>query len=133
MAGTFALTARPGLYQFKVGEREVPFVVAGDAAESRLDMLSDGDYAVAGRRLNLARAETLSEMTAAIEGGVPGREIWQTIAMLLGGLLVVEIVLTRLIAIKRKAHEAAPVAFGADQVDADGFRSAAGASEGART
>ena len=121
---SFAMTARPGLYRLRVGERETPFVVVGDANESRLELLGDDDYATAGERLNLARAETLSEMTAAIEGGVPGREIWRTVAVLLGALVIAEIVLTRIIAVKRKAHEAAPVTFGAEQVDAEGFRSA---------
>ncbi len=140
---TYALTARPGLYRLALpdaalGElstrpavaggggrsRGVPFLVLGDPAESRLEMLADDDFRRAGQFLHLARAETLSELTAAIQGGVPGSEIWRPLALLLLALVVLEILATRWIAVRRKAHLAAPVAFGADQLDVEGFRTA---------
>jgi hypothetical protein len=115
--------------------------VLSDADESRLELLRAEDYERAGRFVRWARAETVSELTAAIEGGVPGKEISQAVVLVLLALLVAEIAVARMVAIRRKAHEAAPVRFGAGQVDADGFRSdardaleavPAGAKEAAR-
>ncbi len=157
---TYAMTARPGLYGLLLSRPaspggkpaatkaavpaaggRVPFVVLSDPDESRLELLRDEDYERAGRFVRLARAETVSELTAAIEGGVPGKEISQTVVLVLLVLLVAEIAVARMVAVRRKAHEAAPVRFGAGQVDADGFRSdardaleavPAGAKEAAR-
>jgi len=140
---TYALTARPGLYRLALpdaalgelstrpavaGEdgrcRGVPFLVLADPEESTLELLADDDFRRAGQFLHLARAETLSELTAAIQGGVPGSEIWRPLALLLLALVVLEIVATRWIAVRRKAHLATPVAFGSDQLDVEGFRAA---------
>jgi len=142
---SFALTARPGLYRLVLPDaamgalasrpamaptapempRGIPFTVLADPAESTLEPLADKDFAEAGKHVRLARAETTGELTAAIRGGAPGREIWQYVALALLALLVAEIAATRAIAMRRKAHLAAPVAFGAEQVDSDGFRQAA--------
>ena len=78
---------------------------------------------------------------ASARSGVPGKEISQAVVLILLALLVAEIAVARAVAIRRKAHEAAPVRFGAGQVDADSFRSdardaldaaPAGAKEAAR-
>lgn len=142
---SYALTARPGLYRLVLPDaamgdlatrpavagrqegqpRGIPFLVLSDPDESRLEQLADDDYARAGQFVQLARAETLSELTAAIQGGTPGSEIWQYVALAALALLVGEIAATRAIAVKRKVHLATPVAFGAKQVDADEFRGAA--------
>ena len=140
---TYAMTARPGLYELLLPRpgsparkrapskppawpappEKISFVVLGDPDESRLELLKDEDYERAKRFVHLARAETISELTAAIEGGVPGKEISQALVLILLALLVAEIAITRMVAIRRKAHEAAPVRFGAGQVDAESFRS----------
>ncbi len=122
---SYAMTARPGLYRLALPDREVPFVVADDPQESYLTLLDDADYARAGRYVRLVRAATLSELTAAIAGGVPGKEIWRTVAVALLALLALEVLATRLISVRRKAHEATAVRFGVAQVDAERFRSAA--------
>ncbi len=131
---TYAVTAAPGLYRVRLpaggasrpagapATSEVPFVVLADPQESSLELLAEADYQRAGEFLPVARAETLSELTAAITGGAPGREIWQYAAVLLAGLLLAEIAATRAITARRKAHLAAPVSFGADQVDVERFR-----------
>ncbi len=142
---SYALTARPGLYRLTLpdaalGElatrpavagleeasdgRGVPFCVLADPNESRLTALAEEDFRRAGQYLQLARAETLSELTAAIQGGAPGSEIWQYVALAALALLVGEIVTTRLIAVKRQVHLATPVAFGARQIDTEQFRRA---------
>ena len=48
--------------------------------------------------------------------------IWIGLATLCAVLLAAEILTTRAIAVRRQVHTARPVAFGADQVDADRFR-----------
>ena len=140
------LTVRPGLHRLTMpdpalgelatrpavagrgpaGAGGIPFVVLADPAESRLEALTDDDYNRAGQFVQLARAETLSELTAAITGDVPGSEIWRYLALAVLALLVVEILATRAIAVRRRIHLAAPVAFGARQVDAEQFRRGAG-------
>lgn len=105
--------------------RGIPFIVMDNPDESRLEPLGRDDYRRAGQYLNLVHAEALSEAVAAISGGVPGGEIWQTLAMLLLALLLAEGVTTRLIALRRKAHLAEAVAFGVEQIDAEAFRARA--------
>jgi hypothetical protein len=145
---SYAQTASPGLYRLSLpdealGElatrpgvtstaasasaplRGVPFIVLSDPDESRLELLSDDDYRRAGQHVHLVRAGTLGEVIAAIAGGVPGSEIWQQVAIVLLLVLIAETVMTRLIAMRRKAHLTVPVAFGTDQVDAEQFRARA--------
>ncbi len=145
---TYARTARVGLYRLMLPQRpgapakpaapapvetapaaappanEVPFVVLSDPKESSLETLPVEAYAQAAEFVNLARATTRSELTAAIRGGAPGREIWKYVALALVALLVGEIVATRAITAHRQAHVAAPIAFGVDQQSAEAFRAA---------
>jgi len=117
------LATRPAVAATDVGAAPgVPFAVLGNPDESRMDPLTEADIALAGQSLQVQRAETLSQLLHAIGGGVPGSEIWKILAIVCAMLLAAEIALTRLIAIRRQVHLARPVAFGADQVDADTFR-----------
>jgi hypothetical protein len=101
--------------------RGVPFAVLGDPDESKLQTLGDDDFRRAGQYVQLAQAQTLSELTSAIRGGAPGREIWQYVALAVLALLVAEIAATRYIAIRRKTHVSQAVVFGSDAVDAERF------------
>ena len=105
----------------------VPFVVLANPNESRLELLEPADYDRARRHLRIDRAETLSEMTAAIRGDVPGHEIWQYVAILAALVLVGEIAATRAITAGRQVHLAEPVQFGPAAVDAESFRAGRGA------
>ena len=120
------LATRPAVARKDSGPGGVPFVVLEDPGESRLEPLPAEDYDRAGRFLNLKRAETLSELVHAIQGGLPVSELWKLLAVLCAGLLVLEILTTRAIAIRRQVHTARPVAFGTDQVDAERFRADTG-------
>ena len=70
----------------------------------------------------LARVDTTNELTAAVTGEIPHRPLWRMLAIVLLMTLLVEIALTRWIAIQRKALTVSPVTFGADTVDAKAFR-----------
>ena len=108
------------------GLGEVPFVVLADPNESTIESMDEAEFAAAGQHVNIARAQTLGELTAAVSASVPGREIWQIVALIAAGLLVLEIAVTRYIAASRQVHLSEPVAFGATQVDVESFRQAAG-------
>jgi len=144
---TYAHTAVAGLYRLSLPDAALgelatrpalaakgdvpgglPFVVLGSPDESWLEPLSEADYTRAGEFVDLKRAETLSELIHAIRGGLPVTEIWRILALVCAVLLGAEILTTRAIAVRRQVHTARPVAFGADQVDADRFRADARAT-----
>ncbi len=70
----------------------------------------------------LARVDSAAELVAAVAGGVPGKELWQYVAVVLLALLLAEIALTRHIAAGRTAGQAGPVPFGQQAGDAPAFR-----------
>lgn len=138
----YDLTARPGVYRLVLPEaalgdiatrpalqatsaaagRGVPFVVVGNPEESKFELLSPEDYQAVGRHMEVGQAESVGQVISAIQGQVPGREVWRTLAAIAMALVLAEIVVTRAIAAKRKAHLAKPVEFGDEQVDANAFR-----------
>jgi len=140
---SFARTATAGLYRLHLpaaakpkapttaaAGTDVPFVVLADPGESSLELLTADDLAVEApdaptASIGLARAGTLSELTAAVRGGAPGREIWRYAALALLALLLAEIAATRAITHHRQAHLAEGVDFGVDQGSVERFRTQA--------
>jgi len=145
----FHETYQPGLYRLVLPQaaaglfasmspdgKGVPFVVLDRRDESTLSLLTDADLATARGHLlatipeadpekTLVRVEATNELTAAVAGGIPGRELWQLIAVVLVAALLAEIGLTRWIAVQRKALTASPVSFGSEAVDVQAFRTRA--------
>ncbi len=143
---SFTETYQPGLYRLILPQgladryaamspdgKGVPFAVVASGDESTLTLLSDADLETARRHVligvpkadpaqTLVRVESTNELTAAVAGGIPGRELWQLLALVLIGALVAEIALTRWIAMQRRTHSIRPVAFGSDAVDVETFR-----------
>lgn len=131
----YSLTNQPGLYHLvlptvlsgelqkrgliigQVVSRGVPFVVKRNADESNFVLLSREDYRRAGQFVHLRHADSLTQVIAAIRGGVPGSEIWRYIAVIILALLIGEILTTRAITANRKLHLADSVAFGSKAVD----------------
>ena len=74
--------------------------------------------------------EATNELTAAVAGGIPGRELWQYIALVLLGALLAEIVLTRWIAQQRRVHSIRRVDFGPPGTEWDAERDVPGTSQG---
>lgn len=95
----------------------VPFTVLDGGAESVMAMLTDADLQVARKHMRnapgrdetragklLFRVETTGELLAALAGGIPGRELWRILAVMLVAALLAEVGLTRWIACRRRAH-----------------------------
>jgi hypothetical protein len=99
-----------------------PFVVLGDGTESTLVALTQADLAQAAKYVNLVQAQQLAELLSAVKGGVPGNELWRWLAMAAAMAMVLEIVLTRWIATRRKSHISQPVDFGSRALDVKSFR-----------
>jgi len=134
----FTSAREPGLYRFLLDgpgktpasirparAGELPFVVVGDPAESRLDTMTDYDFEKVRAHVTVSHAHTTDELMAFITGGVPGRELWKYLVILAAIGLIGEIALTRWIAIRRKAHTIHAVRFGIDASDAGDFRARA--------
>jgi hypothetical protein len=144
---TFTGTDEPGLYHFLLpagltdggkkkadtagrsaaaeasqGSGEQPFVVLDDPAESTLVALTQADFAQAGKYVNMVQAQQLAELLSAVRGAVPGNELWRWLAVAAAMVLVLEILLTRWIAMRRKSHISQPVDFGSQALDVKSFR-----------
>jgi len=101
---------------------EQPFVVLDDPAESTLVALTQADFAQAGKYVNMVQAQQLAELLSAVKGGVPGNELWRWLAVAAALAMVLEILLTRWIAMRRKSHISQPVDFGSQALDVKSFR-----------
>jgi hypothetical protein len=119
LQASFRGADQPGLYhlllpsaQDKGPETPLPWVVLGQSEESRLTSLTAADFDLVGKRLPLLHAQSTAELTSAITGRVPGREIWRLLALAALVGLLAEITLTRWIAQQRKAHKVQIVQFG---------------------
>lgn len=93
----------------------VPFAVQDDGAESVMAMLTDADLQIARKHMRKApgrdgpragkllfRVETTGELLAALAGGIPGRELWRILAVMLVAALLAEVGVTRWIAFRRR-------------------------------
>jgi len=142
----FDQTHQPGLYRLILPQgvadqystmspdaQGVPFVVLDSGDESTLAALSDADLQTARDHLlaslagadpgkTLVRVEATNELTAAVAGGIPGKELWQFLAVILGGALLAEVAVTRWIALQRKANAIRPVAFASEMTKLQSVR-----------
>jgi hypothetical protein len=132
---TFSGTYEPGLYHVvlppKAAEnyavpaltpKGLPFVVLGDAEESRLAAITDAQIEAAGKHVQLFRAGNANDLISAVTGHVPGEEMWKYLAVALLVVLLAEIGLTRWIAMQRRLHVVETVSFGPATVDVQTFR-----------
>ena len=132
---TFSGTYEPGLYHVvlppkaaenylvpAIVQKGLPFVVLGDAEESRMVSLTDAQFAAAEKHVPLFVARSTSDMISAVTGQVPGEEMWKYLAVALLVVLLAEIGLTRWIATQRRLHVVEAVSFGPATVDVQTFR-----------
>jgi len=132
---TFSGTYEPGLYRVVLPKKAaelyavppltkegLPFVVLGDAEESRLVALTDAQYEAAEKYVTLFVARSTRDMISAVTGQVPGEEMWKYLAVALLVVLLAEIGLTRWIAMQRRLHVVEAVSFGPSSVDVQTFR-----------
>jgi hypothetical protein len=132
---TFSGTYEPGLYHVllppkaaenyvvpQLTKKGLPFVVLGDAEESRLVSLTDAQFEAADKHVPLFVARSTNDLIAAVTGRVPGEEMWKYLAVALLVVLLAEIGLTRWIAMQRRMHVVEAVSFGPSTVDVQTFR-----------
>jgi len=130
-------TRIPGIYRLVLPEgllrRYVPdgaderpaLAVKPDASESRLAPLTQADFDTARRHVDILRARSFDEMTAALSGRAPAQPMWKY--LLLGVLVVLlgEVLLSRWISLSRRTHAARTVRFEVEAVDIASFRARA--------
>ncbi|CAN5458310.1 hypothetical protein BH23VER1_BH23VER1_21510 [soil metagenome] len=101
---------------------EIPFTVARDPQESRLEALTDEDFAALGSYVNLLRPADVAGVLDILEGREYGKELWRFLAAAGLVLLVVEVVLSRWISKNRAAGVSQPVAFESSNQPGQAFR-----------
>jgi hypothetical protein len=119
----------PGLHEVEVPPAAAPFLaelatvtngsetarfvfcVATDGRESRMDTVTEADVAFIRRHIDLVVAENAEDARRALAGAAIGRELWRAPALAVLLLLVLEIALTRWIAIQRRTGEEGSVSF----------------------
>ena len=114
----------PGLYRMKLSKEQqkeyaslagadgtIPFSVADDSAESRLTPLNTGEMDFMHQRLDLLEPKNAQEILNVLAGREFGEELWKYLAAGALFLLLLEIALTRWIAISRHSGEEVAVNF----------------------
>lgn len=111
LAVRFDHTRQPGLYRVLLrpdlqrsvagGSGSIPFTVSSNVEESVLRPLSSSDRRWLQRRVAMTPLNSPAELTAALTGQIPGRELWRYLAV--GVLLCVvgELVMSRWITRRR--------------------------------
>lgn len=92
-------------------EKRIPFSVRSSIDESDLSSLSQQDLLFVRAFINLALATKAEEVHKALIGETFGKEIWRILAYAVLVLLILEIVLTRWIAIQRRTGEKEEISF----------------------
>ena len=133
----------PGLYHAKVPEAimhkvnhlldrdgTIPFSVLVDGEESRLTPLSPEELQLIGKYVSFLVAASADEVVGALYGRAFGRELWQTLALAALVLLILEVALTRWIAIQRRTGEEGHVDFEENAQSTAQFRQQLAAMKG---
>ena len=128
---------RPGVYQLALPEfitdsfrhvaigGKVPFVVRSSPEESHLATLSDEDFNRGAKVFPLAAARSTEDAVRALTGKVPGRRLWRYLAMAALVAVLLEVALTRWIAMQRRLGATRQVDFTSAATNGQGFRSKA--------
>jgi len=124
----------PGLYAAKVpaaiqsevqrlvnASGDIPFSVIVDGEESSLTPLSPEELTFIGKYVRFLVAGSAEDVMRALRGKAFGRELWRTLALAALALLLLEVLLTRWIAIQRRAGEEGEVTFEDTRKPSSGF------------
>ncbi|MCB1090669.1 MAG: hypothetical protein KDL87_04010, partial [Verrucomicrobiae bacterium] len=103
-------------------QKEIPFTVKRDPAESHLTRLSEADYTFLGNFVTLVRPETLEEVIGILQGNQFGQELWKYLVLGAFIFLLVEIALARWIAISRRTGEEIKIEFESKDAPTAGFK-----------
>jgi len=140
-AGKDALMARiegavvPGLYRLFVPETEVkrlawltaedgsiPITINREVGESELKALSDTDFAMLKQRGEFVEAESIDDVESVLAGRAFGEELWRPLAIAALALVILEILLTRWITLRRKTGREQAVDFESQMAPSAAFR-----------
>jgi hypothetical protein len=92
-------TAVPGVYRFSkvrdAARGSEPFVVTADRKESDLTPMTALDWEKLANQHDVHVALSMSELTAARQGDQPRTELWWLLLVLVLGMLIAEVALTR--------------------------------------
>lgn len=125
-----------GLYQLEIpeeqrvyfgeflreGQETIPFTVKRDPEESRLQRLSDADFTFLSNFVTLTRPETLDDVVSILNGNQFGEELWKYLAVGAFLFLLVEIALSRWIALSRRTGEEIKIEFESRDAPTTGFQ-----------
>lgn len=113
----------PHLTEFlRPGQREIPFTVKRDPAESQLQPLAESDFAFLNQFVTLSYPQNLEELIGFLDGRQFGQELWQPLVLGALILLILEIVLTRWIARSRRMGEDMAIRFESKDAPSASFR-----------
>lgn len=101
---------------------EVPFTVKRDATESRLEKLTESDYAFLANFITMAEPQTLEELIGFLNGNQFGQELWKYLALGAFLFLLIEIALSRWIAHSRRMGEEITIQFESKDAPTTAFR-----------
>ena len=114
----------PGLYRMKLPKEQqkeyaglaaadgtIPFSIGDDVAESRLTALGQPEMAFMHQRLDLLEPKSAGEVLNILAGREFGEELWKYLAVAALFIMLLEIALTRWIAISRRSGEEVAVSF----------------------
>jgi hypothetical protein len=103
-------------------QKEIPFTVKRDPAESHLTRLTEADFTFLGNFVTVVQPETLEEVVGILQGNQFGQELWKYLALGAFILLLVEIALARWIAISRRTGEEIKIDFESKDAPTSGFK-----------
>ena len=117
-------SSQPGLYRLFIPEKlqrhcqavtdvdnNVPINILLDIDESRFQLLSEKDFESLSNYIDLIPVQSISDIEKVLSGADIGSEFWKHLLLAALILLLVELVLTRWIAIQRKSGEELKIDF----------------------
>ncbi len=93
------------------GGTEIPFTVKRDTNESRLEKLTEADYAFISNFVTLSQPQTLEDLIGFLNGNQFGQELWRYLAIGAFLFLLIEVALSRWIAHSRRMGEEISIHF----------------------
>ncbi|MCF6314158.1 MAG: PA14 domain-containing protein [Verrucomicrobiales bacterium] len=125
-----------GLYQIEIPDQQapyfktllaakaktIPFTVKRDAQESRLTQLSSQDFSFLKEFVTIVDTDTSENVIKILNGSSFGRELWKYLALGAFLILLIEIALSRWIALQRKTGDELTIEFESNHAPSPGFK-----------
>jgi hypothetical protein len=120
----FARTEEPGLYRVTIPgqQQNLPFAVIREPEETSRARLTEADLARIGRHVDIFHAEDTDAVISAVQGRVPGREMWRQMLLCALAVLLAEVAVGHWVNVRRRAETAREVEFGNQRENAASLR-----------